>query len=159
MRKLMTIFVMTLAIPVFGADQKTAKTPQAAPLAPPADDVGASLKYLERKWVLALATKDLKTLSEILDDSYMDTDETGIRSDKHSLLDAIKSGELQFSSIKLSGMVVHSFGIAAVVTGKADQTGTLKGQTLPPYVSFTDTFVLMNGMWKVAASHRSAPHP
>jgi hypothetical protein len=164
MRKLVTILVMTLSIPGWGADQKTAKTPPApsaqtkAPLAPPADDIGASLKYLERRWVSALVIKDLKTLTEILDDSYMDTDETGARSDKNGILEAVKSGDLQLDSIKLSGMVVHTFGVAAVVTGKADQSGKFKGQPLPPYVSFTDTFVLINGGWKVAASHRSAPH-
>jgi hypothetical protein len=161
MRKLMTILVMTLAIPGWSADQKTAKTP--APqakgdVAPPADDIGASLKYVERKWVIALVTKDFKTLGEILDDSYMDTDEAGNRNDKKGLIDALKSGDLQFDSVKLSGMVVHSFGIAAVVTGKAEQSGKFKGQPIPTSVSFTDTFVLFNQTWKVVASHRSAPH-
>src|SRR5271165_6110171 len=100
MRKLMTILVMTLAIPGFGAGQKTTKAPaaqtapdaQAKPQAPPIDDVGGSLRYLERRWVFALATKDIKILTEILDDSYMDTDENGILSDKKALLEAVKSG-------------------------------------------------------------------
>ena len=162
MRRLMAVFVVTLAIPGCGAaqNQKTAKAPPAqakAPLAPPVDDVGASLKYLERRWVAALVTKDIKTLTDILDDSYMDTDESGVRNDKNGLLAAIQSSDLQWTSIKLSGMLIHSFGIAAVVTGKADQAGTFKGQTVAPYVSFTDTFVLLNGAWKVVASHRSAP--
>ena len=114
--------------------------------------------FLERKWLAALVTKDYAALNEILDDSYMDTDETGVRNDKNGLLAAIKSSDLQMTSIKLSGMLIHSFGIAAVATGKADQAGTFKGQAVAPYVSFTDTFVLMNGAWKVVASHRSAPH-
>jgi hypothetical protein len=163
MRKLMAILVMTLAIPGWAAaqSQKTVKAPPAqakTPQAPPASDVGASLKYLERKWVVALCSKDIKTLTDILDDSYMDTDESGVRNDKSGLLAAIKSTDLQLTSIKLSGMVIHSFGIAAVATGKAEQTGTFKGQAVAPTVMFTDTFVLMNGAWKVVASHRSAPH-
>lgn len=163
MRRLMAIFIATLAIPGWGGaqNQKTVNTPPAQaspPKAPPVDDVGASLKYLERKWVMALVTKDIKTLTDILDDTYMDTDESGVRSDKNGLLAAIKSSDLQLTSIKLSGMVIHSFGVAAVATGRAEQTGSFKGQGIPPYVSFTDTFVLMNGAWKVVASHRSAPH-
>jgi ketosteroid isomerase-like protein len=159
MRNLMTILVMTLAVPGLGADQKTTAAPTAqtkAPQPPPASDVGASLKYLERRWVFALATKDIKTLTEILDDSYMDTDENGARTDKKGVLAALQSGDLKFASIKLSDMLVHSFGDAAVVTGKAEQSGTFKDKAMPAFVAFTDTFVLMNGAWKVAASHRSA---
>jgi hypothetical protein len=158
MRKLMTLLVMTLAIPGFAADQKAAKAPpaQTKPMAPPADDIGASLKYLERRWVSGLVTRDFKALSEILDDSYMDTDEVGTRADKNSLLEELKSGNLKLTSIKLSDMIVHSFGVTAVVTGKAEQAGTYKDQALPSFVSFTDTFVLINGAWKVVASHRSA---
>ena len=114
---------------------------------------------VERKWVDALATRDTKTLSEILDDTYMDTDEQGNQTDKNGLLAALKSGDLVLTAISLSGMKIHSFVYAAVVTGRATQTATYKGQKLAPSVAFTDTFVMINGQWKVVASHRSAAGP
>lgn len=112
---------------------------------------------LERKWVDALVRGDAKTLSEVLDDSYTDTDEHADVMDKNSLLAALKSGDLVVSSLSLSGMKVHIFVYGAVVTGRATQTAQYKGQPLAPSIVFTDMFAMINGKWKVVASHRSAP--
>ena len=100
---------------------------------------------------------DLKALADILDNTYLDTDENGHQTDKNGMLAALKSGDLKITSLQLSAMKIHSFIYAAVVTGRALQSGTFKGEKIAPTVSFTDTFILMDGDWKVVASHRSAP--
>jgi len=110
----------------------------------------------EQNWVGALANADTVTLDSILSDTYVDTDEHGQRTDKQGVLSALKSGDLQFESIKLSNMKVRDYGDAAVVTGSAEQTGNYKGQSLPTKIVFTDTFIKENGKWKAVASHRSA---
>jgi hypothetical protein len=124
---------------------------------PQPGDVVQELRTLERKWTAALVRGDTAALSDILDDTYMDADEGGNQTDKAGVIAAVKSGDLKMTSIQLSGMKIHSFVYAAVVTGKAAQTGTFKGQKIPPSVVFTDTFAMINGTWKVVASHRSAP--
>lgn len=145
------ITVMTIALAAAGLAGA-----QTAPAASPTD-IAQELRMVERRWVDALRSADVKALSEILDDTYMDTDEEGHQTDKTNFLAAVKTGDLKFSTILLSSMRIHSYVYAAVVTGKARQNGTYKGETLPVTVSFTDTFVMIDGVWKVVASHRSGP--
>ncbi len=149
---------MVLAVPGFSVGQSAVQAPNAkgAPTPQPSD-VAQELRTLERKWVVALTKPDVKLLGEILDNSYMDTDEEGHQTDKNGLLAALKSGDLKLTGIQLSAMKIHSYIYAAVVTGHALQSGTFKGEKIASTVVFTDTFILMDGVWKVVASHRSAP--
>ncbi len=110
---------------------------------------------LEQRWVEALEKGDTTALDSILDDTYVDTDEMGHRSDKKELIAVLKSGDLKMSSIKLSGMQVHEYGTAAVVTGRAMQSGNFKGRVLTNAIVFTDTFVRQKSKWRAVASHRS----
>jgi hypothetical protein len=119
-----------------------------------ADDANA-LIALEHRWVDALQKSDLETLSAILASTYVDTDETGDRGDKASVLSALKSGALKFSVITISDMKPVIYGHAAVVTGAGMQQGTYDGQPLAQRVVFTDTFVRTGKTWKVVASQRT----
>jgi hypothetical protein len=134
-------------------------SPQTPPAQPPDPvEVANELKALERKWTAALARGDVKALDEIFEDNYLDTDEEGNQTDKAGVIAAVKAGDLKIYSAQLSAMKIHSYGFAAVVTGHMLQAGTFKGKRMAPGVSFTNTFVL-DGTWKLAASHRSAPRP
>jgi ketosteroid isomerase-like protein/opacity protein-like surface antigen len=118
----------------------------------------ATLIDLEYQWANALQKSDTTTLQSILDDTYVDTDEMGRRTDKLGLTAAIRSGDLKMNSIKLSGVQVYESGTTAVVTGRALQDGTYKGQPLTESVVFTDTFVMKQGAWRAVSSHRSTSH-
>jgi hypothetical protein len=113
---------------------------------------------LEHRWADALQKGDTATLDSILDDTYVDTDEMGHHSNKQELLAALRSGDLKINSIRLSGMQVHDYGTSAIVTGRAIQDGSFKGQALTDAIVFSDTFVMRNGTWKAVASHRSVSH-
>jgi len=115
-----------------------------------------TLKDLENRWVNALVKGDVATFDSILADGYVETDESGSVNDKQSGIDAVKSADVKFTSIKLDDVKVHQFGDTAVVTGAATQHGTYKGKPLPQKIRFTDTFVKQGGKWKAVASHLSA---
>ena len=115
-----------------------------------------TLMDLEQKWVDVLVKSDTTGLESILAETYTDTDEQGHQSDRQGLFSVLKSGDLKIESIKLSDMHAHVYGDAAIVTGKAVQAGTFKGQPITSTVVFTDTFVKRNGKWRAVASHRSA---
>jgi hypothetical protein len=117
----------------------------------------ATLIDLEHRWADALEKSDSATLETVLDDTYTETDEMGRRTDKQGLLATLRSGDLKINSIKLSGMQVHESGTTAVVTGRAEQDGTYKGQPLTGSVVFIDTFVMQQGAWRAVGSHRSTP--
>jgi hypothetical protein len=55
-------------------------------------------------------------------------------------------------------MQVHESGTTAVVTGRAVQDGTYKGQALTKSVAFIDTFVMQQGKWRAVGSNRSISH-
>jgi len=125
---------------------------------PPKKDLGAAhtVTGLENIWVVALVKGDTAVLADILADTYSDSDEHANRTDKQGVLGVLKSGDLKFKSIELSDMEVQVYGDAAVVTGRATQSGTYKGQPLTSSIIFTDTFIRQGGKWRAVASHRSA---
>ena len=111
---------------------------------------------LQHRWVEALLKADTGALEAILVDSYADTDESGSRSDKTSILAALKSDDLKLASITLLETHVHRYGDSAVLTGASAQTGVFRGQPIAPKILFTATLVLQNGQWRAAAAHRTA---
>ena len=124
----------------------------------PNEGTGAAergLTALENKWVDALQKADTVTLDSILADTYVDTDDQGLQSDKRGIFSVLKSGDLKFASVTVSDMRVHVYGDAAVVTGTSVQRGTFKGDPLTPKIVFTDTFMQQNGNWRAVSSHRS----
>src|SRR5579872_3444893 len=129
MTKIITGMAMAMMFCVAAASQVSNVGPTPA-------EVSQELRALERRWVAALTSGDSKTLSEILDDNYTDTSEEGIVTDKNGVLAALKSGDLAISSIAMSGMKVHLYVYGAVVTGRAIQAGTYKGQKMAGLVVF-----------------------
>jgi hypothetical protein len=110
---------------------------------------------LQRRWVVALPKADTRALETILVDSYVDTDESGSRSDKRGILAALKSGDLKLASISLLETDVHRYGDSAILTGASAQSGSFQGQPIAPKILFTATLVLQNGKWRAAAAHRT----
>jgi ketosteroid isomerase-like protein len=111
---------------------------------------------LEQKWVTALQRSDTKTLSALFAQTYVDTDETGHRSDKAGVLRVLKSGALKLRKLQLSDMKAYVYGDAAVVTGASAQDGDFQGQPLAGKIVFTDTFIRDGDAWKAVASQRTA---
>ena len=111
---------------------------------------------LEEKWVAALQRSDTKTLSALWAQTYVDTDETGHRSDKAEVLRVLNSGALKLRKLQLSDMKAYVYGDAAVVTGASAQDGDFEGQPLAGKIVFTDTFNRDGDSWKAVASQRTA---
>lgn len=110
---------------------------------------------LQRRWVEALINTDAAALETILVDTYVDTDESGSRTDKAGILAALKSGDLKLASITLLETHVRRYGNAAVLTGASAQSGVFRGQPIAPKILFTATLVLQGGTWRAAAAHRT----
>jgi len=120
------------------------------------DDPAGALTALEEKWVAALQRSDIKTLSALWAQTYVDTDETGHRSDKTEVLRVLKSGALKLRKLQLSDMKAYIYGDVAVVTGTSVQDGDFEGQRLASKIVFTDTFVRRGDDWIAVASQRTA---
>ena len=114
------------------------------------------LLELQHRWVAALVSADIGTLDAILLASYVDTDDSGSRADKAGILDALESGDLKLTSIRLLETDVHQYGDCAVLTGASAQSGVFQGQPIAPKILFTAVLVFQNGEWRAAAAHRTA---
>lgn len=114
------------------------------------------LLELQHRWVAALVSADTGTLDTILAASYVDTDDSGCRTDKAGILAALKLGDLKLTSIKLLETGVHKYGDCAVLTGTSAQSGMFRGQPITPKILFTAILVFQNGEWRAAAAHRTA---
>lgn len=147
MRISMCVWVLAIAVSAAGAS--------AAELAA-SGDPAPGLIALEEKWVAALQKSDTKTLSALWAQTYVDTDETGHRSDKVEVLRVLKSGALKLRKLELSDMKAYVYDDAAIVTGTSVQDGDFQGQRLASKIVFTDTFVRHGDGWIAVASHRTA---
>jgi ketosteroid isomerase-like protein len=134
---------------IMTASLASAAAPQ--PLGGPA----GALIALEEKWVAALQQSDAETLAALFAQTYVDTDETGHRSDKAEVLRVLKTKDLKIRKLELSEMKAYVYGDAAVVTGTSRQDGDFQGQPLAPKIVFTDTFVRDGKTWKAVASQRT----
>jgi ketosteroid isomerase-like protein len=140
-------WLLTIVLP---ASMASAAEPAAS------GDPKAALIALEQKWVEALEKSDTKTLSALWARTYIDTDETGHRSDKAEVFRVLKSGALKLRKLQLSDMKAYVYGDAAIVTGASLQDGDFQGQPLAAKIVFTDTFVRRGNGWIAVASHRTA---
>jgi uncharacterized protein DUF4440 len=111
---------------------------------------------VQRRWVEALLKADTAILDTILEDTYVDTDESGYRCGKAGILAALKAGDLKLESITLLETDVHTYGDAAVLTGASAQTGAFRGHPIAPKILFTATLILQDGKWRAVAAHRTA---
>ena len=111
---------------------------------------------LQHRWVEALLKADTEALDALLEDTYVDTDESGSRLDKLAILGALKSGDLKLDAITLLATEVYRYGNAAVLIGASAQSGSFQGRPIAPKILFTATLILRNRKWTAVAAHRTA---
>ena len=119
------------------------------------DDPVQPILDLQHRWVEALLKTDTEALDAILEDTYVDTDESGSRLDKPTILGALKSGDLKLDSITLLETEVYRYGNSAVLIGASAQSGSFQGKPIAPKILFTATLILRNRKWAAVAAHRT----
>ena len=99
---------------------------------------------------------DTASLETILEDAYVDTDESGSRFDKPAILAALKSGDLKLDSITLLETEVYRYGNSAVLIGASAQSASFRRKPIAPNILFTATLNLRNRKWTAVAAYRTA---
>jgi peptidylprolyl isomerase len=110
-----------------------------------------SLKDAEHQWAEALKNRDKDTLSRILDDQFIFTDDEGQVVDKTQYIDAAIQA-IKVASYSLEDMTVRVHGDTGVVAGRWTGKFTVGGKDASGVFRFTDTFVRRLGRWRVVAS-------
>lgn len=109
----------------------------------------------------ATLAADATTLAEILDESFVWTQDAGEQVTGKQFVENLRSGRLKFSQVENQNVKVSTYGDTAIVRG----TTVRRRSALPsspgatdaaPYTAFyTLTFVNKGGLWKAVSMHTS----
>jgi len=99
----------------------------------------------------AFETGDVAALRDGLDERFTLTDSSG----KVTNLAEVERGDPSYDVFRNHGQSIRLYGDAALVTGITSIEGRSGGQAFAADFRFTDTWVRVDGRWKMAASHAS----
>ena len=104
----------------------------------------------------AIEASDGDSLRNALDEHYTQTDSSGIVMNRDQVVSAVARRDPVYLTFRKHGQKVRLYGDAAVVTGITTSQGhTGSGSTFAGDDAYTETWVHVDGRWKLAASHSS----
>ncbi len=137
-RGILTMLLACLTIPTCWAQGNDGSLP-------------SKLAAMERTLrVVAYQAKDTKTMSVILDDSFVGVDEHGSIQTKAELLRFVQSADSLRYTTDVTIVKVH--GEAAIVTGLFVSSGMIGGKPFHHRGRFVDTWVQKYGHWLAVSS-------
>jgi ketosteroid isomerase-like protein len=111
----------------------------------------AAVIDLDKKRMLAMATKDIATLDALLADDLVYTHSSARLDTKQSLIANMKSGATVYSLVDPSEVRAQDVGDAVILTGVARIKVSSNGNDLDFRVRFTDAYAKRSGRWQMVA--------
>jgi len=106
---------------------------------------------LDKKRMLAMATKDIATLDALLADDLVYTHSSARLDTKQSLIANMKSGATVYALVDPSEVRAQDVGDAVILTGVARIKVSSNGNDLDFRVRFTDAYAKRSGRWQMVA--------
>ncbi|HEY8224001.1 MAG TPA: nuclear transport factor 2 family protein [Pyrinomonadaceae bacterium] len=108
----------------------------------------------------AILTADSKRLEQLTDESFIWMHRTGNQETRKQLLEHVTSGQLKYSKLETTNVVVSLTGDTAVVRGTSPRQripgpGVTSAETQPFTAFYTLVFVNQSGSWRAVAMHTS----
>ena len=110
---------------------------------------------MENLWNRAELSNDAPAVQLLLADDFVMTVAEGTLYNKAQTLASVADKSYRPEALQSIGLVVHSYGNTAVVTGAYYEKGVDKGKPWERRGRFTDTWMNLNGRWQYIASHFS----
>jgi hypothetical protein len=104
---------------------------------------------LDRQRMVAMAEKDVATLSKVLADDLIYTHSSARLDTKQSLIGAMESGATVYTSVEPSEVVAQDLGSVVVLTGVAAISVNSRGKPNSFRVRFTDVYADKGGQWQM----------
>lgn len=137
---------------LFGVALSEAVAQDKAPATTPEDAVRTA-EFSRRE---ALLDANTTALSTIIADEFVEISRFGqIRSKADNLRD-IASGALKLLTVNYEDLAVRVYGDVAVLTGVADNTGTLRGTPFSGKVRYTRVFVRRDARWQAVLMQQTS---
>ncbi len=109
----------------------------------------------ERAWGQAFVTGDAPAVERLLADDFIGIDTKGNRYDKASALRDVREGP-QLTSDNVTNIVVRVYGNTAVAQADEHEIGPAPENKRYERV-FTDTWIKINGQWRIVAAEDLDP--
>jgi ketosteroid isomerase-like protein len=116
------------------------------------DSLKSKVLSLEQLWNQAEVDKDIRSLNQLLSQTFIFVDIDGSLQNKAQFLSGVTDRAEHIDSIRSESMLSHVHGDTVIVTGVYHEKGTLKGKAYYHYGRFTDTWIKDGSAWLCAAS-------
>lgn len=107
-----------------------------------------SVKTVEMNRRQALLTADTVALSRMLAPEFVEISRLGTVRTRADNIRDIASGALHLTAVAYDSLTVRVYGGVAVLTGIADNTGTMRGFPFSGKIRYTRVFVHRDGRWQ-----------
>jgi ketosteroid isomerase-like protein len=112
---------------------------------------------LEDKWNEAYKQGDVATMNSVLADDFIITVEDGTTFSKAGYIAHCGDTDNRVLISEMSDLKVRMHGNTAIVTGAYHEKGTSKGRPYEYHDRLTDVWMMIDGRWRVIASHYAIP--
>jgi len=130
-------------------------------------EVRHQIENLEKAWCTAILHGNVSAMDTLLADDYMAITPSGILQSRQQAMAVLRSGALHFTSIDLSDRKIRLYGKTALVTSRAEVSGTSPDGDISGSYRYTRVYVMdSHGVWRIvsfeaskirsSADHRSA---
>lgn len=114
------------------------------------------IDQLEDSWRDAILHRNIAALAALLSDDYIAITANGMLQTKDESLASLRSGAMHFTSIEFSDRKVRFYGMTALVTSRAEVSGTGPEGDFTGSYRYTRVYVRdEQGKWKIVSFEAS----
>ncbi len=114
------------------------------------------IDQLEELWRNAMLKADSNAMSSLLDDGYMAITPSGTLQSKDEALVNLRSGATRITALEISDRKVRFYGTTALVTSRAEVSGTNADGPISGSYRYTHVYVRnAQGKWKIVSFEAS----
>lgn len=114
------------------------------------------IEHLEDLWRTAILRGNISAMDALLADDYMAISPTGILQSKEQTLANLRAGNVHFTSLDLSDRKIRLYGTTALVTSRAEVTGSGPEGDFSGSYRYTRVYVKdARGAWRIVSFEAS----
>jgi ketosteroid isomerase-like protein len=116
------------------------------------------IEALEMQWREAQLSNDVNAMDRLLAEDYIGISANGTIETKAEALALRRAGMLHITTLDLNDLKVRVYGDTAVVTSRADLTGTNGSSDISGQYRYTRVYNRRFGQWKIVSFEASRMH-
>ncbi|MGO9436673.1 MAG: nuclear transport factor 2 family protein [Terracidiphilus sp.] len=119
-------------------------------------EVRHEIDHLEDHWRDAILSRNVAAMDSLLASDYMAITANGTLQSKDETLANLRNGTFQIKSLEISDRKVRFYGATALVTSRAEVSGTTPDGELNGSYRYTRVYVRdANGVWRIVSFEAS----